>query len=753
MESAGRSRWFAIFAAALPCMAACQILLGAESNAAAMGGYDDTPPVVVEEIAVPDHFPRLCRRFASLLETRHYLHRGLDDSLSPQVWTNYLGMLDYDRSYFLESDLKELERWKGGLCTDLKEGNLEFPLKAFSIFRQRLAGRLRFVEAFLGETPDFSTDEDYLWKRKELPWPKDEAEQDELWRRRMKNELLGRIAARDLALSNKTAVLEGPSAPAATNLQAAGAAPAAPDLSPETLILRRYRQFSGIVSDADADYVLERFLGAFCQVYDPHSSYMPPTRVDDFEIDMRLSLTGIGATLQSEDGMAKIVKITPGGPAGRDTREIRLRENDKIFAVGQGDGKVEDIVHLPLDKIVKRIRGEKGTKVVLHVISASDPSGNTTKVVDLIRDVVNLEESAATGRVVRVEGRAGKGGDPGGRDFGYVRLPSFYGSMSKPGSPGYRSCTDDILRIISSFGDGIGGMVLDLRGNGGGSLKEAVSLAGAFIRTGPVVLVREGMGVQPLFDRDPATAFRKPLVVLIDKSSASASEIVAGALQDYGRALVVGDSKSHGKGTVQNIMPLIASDDKYGSLRITIAAFYRINGSSTQLKGVESDIVLPSVLEYMEVGEDKLPSAMPWTSIHPMRYDAVFGMGSFIPALREKSLLRREKDPAWAKHMERVARIKEISERTTATLNYGKRLAELKEEAAYGADSMEEDAGGEPQEGKEEPKDGIGDDLVLREALEILADLAEMAETAPEEGLLGDSAPGEVPAWFKNIFR
>ena len=745
--------------------------------------YDDTAPTRIASLVIPDHFPRLCRRFALLLETRHYLMRPIDVDISRQAWTNYIQSLDYDRSYFLASDIESFKQWETTLGQELKSGNLDFPVKAFEVFRQRLAERSAFVEKMLASDIDFSVEEDFTWKRKDLPWPATQAEQDDLWRRRIKNELIGRIVSRDFAISNKAESASADAAKGKTNAVDQAAADAAPtnaeasaqastnappaiDMSPEAVVGRRYKQFKDIMADADADYVLERFLSAFTMAYDPHSAYMPPSKVDDFNIDMSLKLCGIGATLQSEDGMAKIVKVIPGGPADRDTRDVKLRDGDKIYAVGQGDGPVEDIVHLPLDKIVRRIRGEKGTKVVLHVISAADPSGNTTKVVDLIRDEIRLEESAATGRVVRVSAPGAATNAPP-RPFGYVHLPSFYGSMVPPGSPDFTSCTADVLDIIAGFGS-VEGMILDLRGNGGGSLREAVTLAGAFIRRGPVVLVRETRGVQPLHDTDPAVAFRKPLVVLIDRASASASEIVAAALQDYGRAVIVGDSQSHGKGSVQNIMPLISSDESYGSLRITIAAFYRINGSSTQIRGVSSDIVLPSLLEYMEIGEDKLPNALPWTSIPPTMHGIVYPIGRLIPGLAENSRKRLADDPKWAAHMKKVEHIKEVGQRTTVPLDYARRYALLKADDEFGVDAdigdegIDEDEDDEPEDdgksdgadgeakGGEKADDGIGDDIVLREAFNILSDLVD-AQGGDEAMPVQKSS--EQSDWIRRFFR
>ena len=753
--------------------------------------YDDTAPTRIASLEIPDNFPRLCRRFALLLETRHFLQKPLDVSVSRQAWSNYISRLDYDHSIFLQSDIDSFLPWQEKLHTDLKRGDMEFAVTVFERFRERLRERAAFVENFLDQEQDFSVDEEYTWKRKDAPWPEDRAAQDELWRRRMKSELLSRIVARDYAeekaaATNATTSADLPQPPSEPSDSAdistsanlpqppcgvadpsdpATNAPPAIDMSPEAVVRRRYKQYLGIVNDADADYVSERFLCAFAEVYDPHSSYMPPMRTEDFNIEMNLTLCGIGATLQSEDGMAKIVKIIPGGPADRDTRDIRLRDGDKIFGVGQGDDPVEDIVHLPLDKIVKRIRGKKGTKVVLHVISGADPSGTTTTVVDLIRDDIKLEESAATGRVVRVEGRA----------FGYVDLPSFYGTMGKPGDENFRSCTEDVKTIMAGFNDEVEGMILDLRGNGGGPLREAVTLAGSFIRIGPMVAVRESRGAQPLLDTDPSIAFRKPLVVMIDRASASASEIVAAALQDYGRAIVVGDTKSHGKGSVQNVMPLINGDESYGTLKVTIAAFYRVNGRSTQIDGVSSDIVLPSILEYMDIGEDKLPSALPATRIPPLGYSIAYPIGSLIPGLREKSAARLADNEEWQRHLKRVEHVREITDRTTLPLCYEKRMALMRADAEYDLDSesdlLDEEEEGEddgvvdpadpasdanlpqPLDGVADPADpqddGIGKDIVLREAFNILSDLCD----AQGEKGISPSQDQDVSDWLYRLFR
>lgn len=695
---------------------------GDSAAAAKVQAEDDFP--------IPGNYPLICRRFATLLCTKHLLLKPLDESISAQAWTNYLMQLDYDRSYFLQKDIEELEPWRLNLSNDLQSGKLDFAIKAFKILRERIENRVAYTDKLIDDGLDFSVDEEYSWNRKEVPWVADENEWNDLWRRKIKNEVLSRIVSRDYAVSNKT---DNASALDKTNTVAnadASSVTNSVDLSPETVVRKRYEQYKTVIMDSDAEWVLQRFLCSFAMAYDPHTAYMAPAVFDDFNIEMNLSLCGIGATLTAEDGAAKIVEIIPGSPSARDTRDIRLRKGDKIIGVGQGDGPIEDITHKPLNKIVQRIRGKKGTKVVLNVISASDPTGSSTRLVDIIRDEIKLEDQAATGRVIRA---SSKWSD---RSFGYVYLPTFYASNEiNPFSPSFRSCTVDICKIISKMNPEISGLVLDLRGNGGGSLREAISLAGSFIRSGPVVQVEELPSRQVLQDRDPSIAFRKPMVVLIDRSSASASEIVAAALQDYGRAVIIGDHMSHGKGSVQNVMALIPSDPSYGSMKITCARFYRINGGSTQLRGVESDIVIPSTLEYLDIGEDKLPNAMPWNKIKETKYKKVYDLNPVIPRLATNSQERLAKNLDFQKHLKLVEHFKNVSERKSVPLEYGRRYALFSEDAKIdkaSADSSvdseldDSEDGKKDKESAKDPEDGIGKDVVLGAAVDVLNDLVDI---------------------------
>ncbi len=756
----------------------------------------EEPPV--HAFAIPENYPRICRRFATLVSSHHLLQKPFDSAISAQAWTNYLRILDYDRSYFTQADIDTFERYRLRMSDNLLKGDLEFPVKAYELLKKRHGERLAFVKAMLATNIDFSVEESYEWKRKDAPWCRDAAEQDALWRKRVKNDVLSRIVTRDYAESNRVAtatntlnsatnVAEAASAtnPVADAAAAAGAAASAAastnslDLSPEATVLRHYEQSDIIVQDTDAESVIQGYLNAFSMAYDPHTAYMAPATTEDFNIDMNLSLAGIGATLQPEDGAAKVVRVIPGSPVSRDTRDIRLMKDDKIIGVGQGDGPIEDVTHLPLSKIVKRIRGPKGTKVVLNVISApGHPSGQATRLVDIVRDDIKLEEQAATGRVIRVSCKIADDPEPVrvrmaaiekkasqrevspsgtvDRAFGYIYLPSFYGSNTADSrNPKFRSCTADVMGIIARMNPEIEGLVLDLRGNGGGSLREAVTLAGSFIRMGPIVIVREVRSAVALPDRDPAIAFRKPLVVLVDRFSASASEIVAAALQDYARAVIVGDHATHGKGTVQTVMPLMAADDSYGTLRLTSATFHRINGGSTQLRGVEPDIYVPSTRDGLDIGEDKLPNAVPWTQVPPAQYRPVYPLARFLPTIRTNALERLARNEDFQHHMRIVDYVRTSSERTSVPLRYRDRYelyaTENKIFKDEGLDDLEEGEGetNAPTEGEDMPDDGIGKDIVLRAALDILRDLVDL------QGSTGISAPSDADSsdWLFNFFR
>ncbi|MGI5869178.1 MAG: carboxy terminal-processing peptidase [Kiritimatiellia bacterium] len=791
----------------------------------------------------------------------HLLHQPFDAAMSAVAWTNYLNSLDYERMFFLQSDIDEFEHAKTLLPQWMRAGEVSFAKDVFERFRERVRDRAAFVQANATNAFDYAGDGTFALNRKDLPWPADAEEMDALWLDRILNSLIAhqvsaRIAsdkniaraaklridiarclhdpdasADDVAESALAAELQRlddalaalpstptnvaqriafrealcPSPQQATNdvveadapVDATGSSreenddgnmedeeevvPTAPTTRLDNLIasffsarrgiktaeearadaiektVKNCTQYESILMDSDQEYYLSRFFNAVTTSYDPHSAYLSPVAQEDFGIDMQLSLQGIGATLQTDDGTAKIVEIIPGSPAERDTSETRLVPGDKIIAVAQGDEEFVDIRHWPLYKAVRLIRGPKGSTVRLQVIPAND--ANAIKTVVLVRDEIKLEEQAATSRIETVTGPDGET-----RKLGYIKLPTFYSSMKLGADPDatQRSATLDVARLVSELNaENVEGLVFDLRGNGGGSLPESIYLAGLFFRSGPVVQVRETRRTITLNDNDPAIAFTKPMVVLIDRISASASEIVAGALQDYGRAVIVGDSHSHGKGTVQTLVPMRGGGNN-GSIKATTASFYRVTGSSTQMRGVSSDIRLPSVFEYYsELGEDKLPNAMPWTRTGPARYRRTDTLDETIPLLAKRSAERLATNERWQKHIQLLERFGAFSTNRVVSLNFEKRLQRAQEDEALSRElSLEtpvdesgslDPVGGDREEDRpktkaERERKARQSDVVLDESLNILVDLIDLH--GPPRNLHAQESPYD----FLNFF-
>lgn len=712
-------------------------------------------PARRSELADPERVRETATLVCGLLGEAHVLRKPFDRALSPAAWTNYIDSFDPQRIYFTAEDIASFEPARRNYSALLRAGDLSFPSNVFARFVERVADRNAFAARVAEEDLAFDAEEDYLWRRKGEPWTHEGAEQDELWRKRVKNTLLAaRVsfvidrerraeeAARRAGSGEPEKDPEADGAGKGPKTEADAVASAREDL------LKSNERFLQILRDSDEEFWLPRFYDCAALAYDPHSNYMSPASSEDFDIDMNLSLQGIGATLQNDDGACKIVEIVAGSPAERDESPERLVRGDRIIAVAQGaDGEFVDIRHWPLYKSVRLIRGPKGSTVRLRVIPVSDP--DATKVVTLVRDEIKLEEQAAAGRLERFADATGAE-----RPLGYVKLPGFYSSMARAaGSDSTpRSASEDVARLLAQFNEeGAEGLVLDLRGNGGGSLVEAVRLAGLFLRTGPVVLVREGRGrPMALPDNDPAVAFRKPVVVLVDRLSASASEIVAAALQDYGRAVVAGDVRTHGKGTVQTVIALPPGDGRLGSLKPTTALFYRVSGGSTQIRGVESDIHLPSVFEtYPELGEDKLPGALRWTHIAPSSFRPVDSLSAVVPELRLRSEARLATNAVWQARTRLFDRFAAFNSNRVVSLRYDTRLARAREDAALqreiaalasGEDAEALEAAGPdalPDEEKEEESHRKkrrsaseprvpGEDPVLDEALEILVDLVDL---------------------------
>lgn len=665
---------------------------------------------------------QIARQFDRVLPRAHLSHQPLDASVATNALQVYLGMLDYDRTFFMASDIAEFSK-EGGLLADrLARGDVDFAFRVFERMKERVRNRVEYVDQLLRKGFDLTVKESYFWKRKDAPWATTPEEWDELWRLKVKNEYVARIVNQRLAEAERTNGVAR--AGSATNAAVASAGstnePPNPDalLSPEEFIRKRYKQYLMVLDDSDADFVLQRYFTSFAQSYDPHSEYMTASSSEDFDINMKLSLCGIGALLGPEDGAAKIERIIPGGPADRDGR---LKAGDRIIAVAQGDAPAVDVLHWPLHKTVRLIRGEKGSKVVLTVIPASDISGVRTLKIDIIRDEVKLEEQAAKGETREVAGENGVS-----NRIGVIRLPAFYADIkSRMNGSGEeaRSSTRDMARIITDMkARGVAGILIDLRNNGGGSLAEAVEMTGLFFTSGPVVQVREMRGIQVLSDPDPDVLYTGPLVVLVNRHSASASEILAGALQDYGRAVLVGDAKTHGKGTVQSLQYLDERNQKLGQLKVTTHSFYRIAGGSTQLKGVVPDIVIPSVLDALEVGEEYLPHAMQWTVVNTALYRPVMNLKPLLPQLRRASEARRAKEVRFAVQADIIKRIRDHQEAASISLALEDRLALAREEKGL---EKEQEAALDAEDGAAAGDEHIRreNDITLVEAEHILGDL------------------------------
>ncbi len=590
----------------------------------------------------PEQSSRITKTVGQIIGQIHYRQTKLNDEISQYHLKNYLNALDFGHMVFLQSDVDEFEKLHGTRLDDqVKFGSLRPAQQIFNRYLERLAERQKQVNEILKMDIDFSRDEKFNPVRNKLPWPKSEAEASELWRGRIKYELLA-----DRLTYNKD-----------------GKEPD-PNKIKESVgkIQRRYeRQLKTMKGYSRAD-LLETYLSSLTRAYDPHSDYMSPHEAENFKINsIDMKLTGIGAVLTADDGYTKIVRIMPGGPA---FRSKLIHANDRIIAVQNPDDKSPtDILDMKLDKVVSLIRGKKGSVVKLTIIPASS---DERKVISITRDVVKLEDQLAKGYIIE------RKRDGNREKLGVIRLPGFYDKCSS-------HCRTIIERFVK---EDVNGIVLDLRYNGGGILQEAIKLTGLFINKGPVVQVKDYRGRQRVMnDIDARITYDGPLVIAVSHMSASASEIVAAALQDHGRAIIVGGKATHGKGTVQQILPLNRSfiaklAGNSGQLKFTISKFYRINGATTQRDGVAPDIVLPSILDYIGTSEGDLPRALESDKIDEAEYDSLDQVSAFFTSLRRASAKRIGSDQDYKYIKEDISRAKERKEDPSISLNEAVRRKE-----------------------------------------------------------------------------
>lgn len=554
-----------------------------------------------------------------LLEEVHYNRDAVKPKDYGALIGDFMGELDGAHMFFLESDKTAFATANSAdsLYWNISTiGKIDYAYQIFKVYEERTNARIAWIFEELQKPIDLTTPETYALDRSKVSWPASAEEADELWRRRLKFEIVDHVLGKkDLA---PEAALE----------------------SARARIHKRYERMQKNIAEIDAGDLAEMFLGTLARMYDPHSTYFSADTFEDFNIQMRLHLVGIGAMLSLEDDQCVIKEIVPGGPADLSKQ---VKPNDKIIAVAQQGTEPIEVIGMKLRKIVDMIRGTKGTPVHLSIQPGDATDSSVRKEITLIRDVVKLDSARAFGAIFEVP-------DANGviLPLGVISLPQFYGPDPGDNSPDQPSATADVAKLIEKLtASGIKGLVLDLRRNGGGLLSEAIDLTGLFIKKGPVVQVRSYFGdVKVDDDEDPRVAYNGPLAVLVSRFSASASEIVAGALQNYGRGIVIGDSSTHGKGTVQtvvemkNIVPgMVRSPFRMGAAKFTVQKFYLPNGSSTQLKGVIPDVILPSI--DLKVGEKELPHALIWDEISTSHFEGHPLDPRVLSPLREKSLARQ----------------------------------------------------------------------------------------------------------------
>jgi carboxyl-terminal processing protease len=605
----------------------------------------------------------ITRIAAGILEQSQFAHHAIDNDLAGDFLDRYLDDLDWSRSLFLQSDLKDFAPYRATLAQATHgAGDTSAAHAIFGRFLQRLEQRVTYTTDLLRTAKfDFTGHDVYSYDREHAQRPRDLREAQALWRQQIRAEYLQEKLA---------------------------------DKRPEQIVstlTRRKTQQLATMKALHSDEVLEIYLNSLAHVFDPHSDYLGHEEMESLNIAMNLSLFGIGASLETEDGYCKIHELTPGGPA---LRSGLLKPGDRILAVAQSSGEPVDITNMSLTRTVELIRGPKGSTVNLAILPVGAPEGAPTKIVSLVRDEINLEDQRAKARILDLP--TGQGGTV---RLGVIDLPSFYADMG--GRSGARSATADVATLLTKLKvEHVRGVVLDLRTNGGGSLEEAINLTGLFIRQGPVVQTRGFAGdIEVGSDKDPAVRYDGPLVLLTSRFSASASEILVGALQDYGRALVVGDSSTFGKGTVQSILPLALVMDRAGlshtydpgALKVTISKFYRPNGSSTQLRGVASDIVLPSPSDLSDVNESALKHPLPWDAVAPALHEELNRVQPYLGTLRERSLKRVKTEKEFSYLADDVARLKKSMDEKSVSLNEAERRQEMAQIKARNDEREQED--------------------------------------------------------------
>jgi carboxyl-terminal processing protease len=647
---------------------------------------------VAAQAPAETNFGQVAMHVAYMLQSQHYSHRDFDDELSGKLLQNYLNLLDFKHVFFTQEDVDGFKsKYDTTLDDHVLMRNVTPAIEIYDIYKQRVQERVAFTKKTL-ETHTFTFDSkrSVELKRDKAPYPKNVAEQDKLWLDILEDNMLQEKLADEAKVeeakkkADKAAkkaaekAAQKPADQAAAKPEEAKKEVAAKedkdkDLTPQQRVQKDYDRLIESINENDQEDIVDYFLSCLSSAYDPHTEYMSVQETDSFNIQMKHKLVGIGALLGLVDDVAQIQGIVVGGPADK---QGELTLNDKITGVAQGDAEFVETKYMKLQKIVDMIRGKDGSTVRLRVNPADDPSA--TKIVTIVRGAVELKEKLANAELLLTPAEMGKP-----LKIGWINLSSFYADMEE----GTVSTTDDVQKLLARLiKEKIDGLVLDLRGNGGGSLEEAIRLTGLFVPAGPVVQAKDWRGSISFRECENEKAFYDgPMIVLTDKTSASASEILAAALQDYRRALIVGDKSTFGKGTVQTIlpverfMPFFAKKDRAGNLKVTIQKFYRIAGGSTQLKGVEPELVLPSIRDVLDIGEASAENPLPYDTIPARKYNLVSKNPFPIEELRKRMDERIKSNPEFQIIVDESKRLKERIDRNTLSLNLAEREKESQE--------------------------------------------------------------------------
>lgn len=631
--------------------------------------------IFAQKAAVPDSSTDsdTAKRVCAMVSRFHISGKPINDEISQKLMRRFIKQLDPQKLYFYKSDITNFEKQKNQLDDKLTVGDVKFAYECFELYLKRLQERMDYAQQLVDVDHDYTVDESIVVDAKELDFAKDQSEMNERWRKRVKYDML------NLVLDDKKT-----------------------DEARKQLH-KRYSNNIKTMLQTENPEKLEMYLSALTHCFDPHSSYMSPQTLEDFRISMELSLDGIGAALRSEDGYTVVAEIVPGGAADADGR---LKAGDKILAVAQDDGEFVDVVEMKLSKVVRYIRGKRGTIVQLRV---KPEKSSASEVYKLTRQKIELSTSEVKGKIIesgdRIPGQTGR--------IGIISIPSFYRDFrgAQRGDENFKSTARDVRKVLYEFRDqgGVDGIVIDLRFNGGGALSEAIEVSGLFVDEGPVVQVKQMDGERKIHrDVEPGAVYSGPLVVVCNRLSASASEIFAGVIKDYKRGIIIGDTTTHGKGTVQNVMPVsnqmfsFLRGQDLGALKLTINQFYRVNGDSTQNRGVRSDIVLPSLIDNMDLGESFLDDAMAFdkTEIAPFAPLDLVNL-QILKSLKQSSSKRVVTDKDFKEKQSEIDKYLKKKDQKTISLVEAVRRKEMQDDKAK---EKEEKKKAEEEKAKKDPK-------------------------------------------------